>query len=123
MSMPRGTVGHALAVPLAYGLVYLVFFGIALAEGRVLAPGDASIVSLPNYLTPSWRWTTLLYAGYPLQADPQAMAWYPLARLLSRIPHSWNAFLILAYVMASSFCYGSSSHGRSVMSDRGPETS
>jgi len=102
----RAGSGHAVTVVLGYSCVYLLFFGVALLGGRVLAPGDAFIQSFPNYLLPQTGWTALLYSGYAIQADPQAMMWYPPKLILSAIPQSWNAFLILAYLMASSFCYG-----------------
>ena len=41
-----------------------------------------------------------------MMADPQVMTWYPPAFLLSFLPGSWNVFMIVAYVVGSSFMYG-----------------
>ena len=40
-----------------------------------------------------------------MQLTPQNLTWYPPAFLLSLIPHSWNVFVVLAYVLAGSFAY------------------
>jgi hypothetical protein len=43
--------------------------------------------------------------GYPSMADPQMMFWYPLTLFLRLLPGSWNAFIVLAYILASWFMY------------------
>ena len=61
---------------------------------------------LPNFYLGEKLWDPLLMSGFPVAADPQAMTWYPVYRLFSLFPHSWNFFVISAYVMASCFAYG-----------------
>ena len=44
-----------------------------------------------------------MFSGYPLMADPENMSWYPLARVFVLFGvGGWNAFVITAYVIASS---------------------
>lgn len=101
----HGQVGHALAVVLGFVVIYVCFFSPVIFGSRLLAPGDALAYYLPAYIEHN-LWEPLLWGGYPAAADPQTMTWYPLALVLSRIPGSWNVFVIAAYVLASSFMYG-----------------
>jgi hypothetical protein len=96
---------HGLSVFLGFSWLYVLFFAPALGAGKVLAPGDGWAYYLPAFYAPKPIWTDLVAGGYPLMGDPQNMAWYPPARLLGLIPGSWNAFVLLAYVLASSFTY------------------
>ena len=96
---------HSSLVFLGFSLLYAFFFAPVIFSGRLLAPGDGLVYYLPAFYGPRTLWTDLLSAGYPLMADPQNMNWYPPAMLLSWIPGSWNAFVILAYVLAGSFAY------------------
>ncbi|MGH9941438.1 MAG: YfhO family protein, partial [Pyrinomonadaceae bacterium] len=101
-----GTLRHALIVPLGFTLLFVAFFSPALFSGRLLAPGDGFNFHAPFFYGGQPLWQPLLWAGYPLAADPQVMAWYPVALACSLLPHSFNAFVIAAYVIASSFTYG-----------------
>jgi uncharacterized membrane protein YqjE len=96
---------HGLSVFLGFTWLYVLFFAPALWAGKVLAPGDGWAYYLPAFYAPKPIWTDLVAGGYPLMGDPQNMTWYPPARLLAMIPGSWNAFVLLAYVLASSFTY------------------
>ena len=96
---------HSTFVFLGFSLLYVIFFAPVLFSGRLLAPNDGFIYYVPAFYGPKTLWTNLISAGYPLMADPQNMNWYPPAMLLSWIPGSWNAFVILAYVFAGSFAY------------------
>jgi hypothetical protein len=96
---------HSSLVFLGFSLLYALFFAPVIFSGRLLAPGDGLIYYVPAFYGPKTLWTNLISAGYPLIADPQNMNWYPPAMLLSWIPGSWNAFVILAYVLAGSFAY------------------
>lgn len=97
---------HAFAVVIFYSVLYTVFFSPVIFSGRVLAPGDAYIQSIPAFYAPRTLWTPLLFSGFPVAADPTVQTWYPLSLLFSLIPNSWNAFIISAYVLASCFTYG-----------------
>lgn len=90
----------------SYIVIFTLFFSPVLFSGKLLAPGDGTVQSLPAYYSPKTLWTTLIFGGYPIAADPQNMTWYPLVRLLSLVGNSWNVFVILAYVLASSFTFG-----------------
>jgi Bacterial membrane protein YfhO len=96
---------HAAIVFLGFLGFYTLFFSPILFSDRLLAPGDGISYFLPAFYGAKTLWTNLVFGGYPLAADPQNMTWYPLVLLLSWIPHSWNAFIVLAYVLAGSFAY------------------
>ena len=98
---------HWLWALLFFSILYIVFFSSALFSGGVLlAPGDGLPLNLPNFYSRKVLWDTLLFGGFPMFADPQIMMWYPLARLFSHIPGSWNVFILLAYITASFSMYG-----------------
>jgi hypothetical protein len=98
-------VRHALLVTLLYASLFTLFFSPVVFTSRVLAPGDALVYYLPNFLGPRVLWDRLILSGFPAFADPQVMLWYPVSMLFSLF-ELWNGFLISAYVMASCFTYG-----------------
>ena len=102
---------HGLLVFLFYSLLFTVFFSPVIFTGRLLAPGggrlgDGLLYHVAYFVSDKLRWDPLLAGGYPMIADPQVMAWYPPALLLSFVPGGWNIFVISAYVLASCFTYG-----------------
>ncbi|RUU12464.1 hypothetical protein EOD23_07405 [Mesorhizobium sp. USDA-HM6] len=98
----RATYLPFLFATLFYILFYVLFFSPALLEGRVLAPGDGYKFYYPAVTIP-WRlWEANILSGYPIFADPQFFLWYP-PRWFFR---NYNAFIIFAYVAASSFTFG-----------------
>jgi hypothetical protein len=100
-------VPHCVFVVAFYSLVFLAFFFPAIYSGSLLAvDGDGLLIYLPNFHSHKVLWDTLLLSGFPMMADPQVMTWYPPAFLLSLLPGSWNVFMIVAYVVGSSFMYG-----------------
>ena len=96
---------HSLKVFLGFSLFYTIFFSPILFSAKLLAPGDGITYYLPAFYSTKTLWTNLIFSGYPVAADPQNMTWYPPAMVLSLIPHSWNVFIVLAYVLAGSFSY------------------
>ena len=103
----KSPIRHSLLVVLFYAFLFVAFFSPSLLRGAPLAVGaDGQNLYLPNYLGRTVFWDTMIFAGFPMMADPQAMSWYPPALLLSQIPGSWNLFILLAYVLAASFMYG-----------------
>jgi hypothetical protein len=102
----RRRASHAVAVVGFYALVFTLFFSPVLFSSRILAPGDGFNFHAPFFYSGRTLWQPLLWGGYPLAADPQAMAWYPVALLFSLVPHSYDAFVVSAYVLAASFAYG-----------------
>jgi hypothetical protein len=91
---------------LFFAAFYICLFSPALFSGKVLAPPpDALLFYYPHYALSFHLWEPFLMTGYPALADPQLMYWYPPALLFRFIPGSWNAFVILAYVLASWFMY------------------
>ena len=96
----------ALLVLASYALFFLIFFGPVLFSNRVLAPGDGISYFLPSFYSRTMLWDSQIWGGFPSVGDPQRMFWYPPALLLSLIPHSWNLFIVSAYVLAASFTYG-----------------
>ena len=97
---------HILAVLLFFTTFYSLWFLPALLRDQILGPGDGYIQSLPAYYAPRTLWTTQLLGGFPVAADVTPQTWYPISLLLSLFPHSWNAFVISSYVLASLFTYG-----------------
>lgn len=98
-------VAHGLSVFLSFAILYVLFFSPVLFSGRLLAPGDGITLFLPAFYAAKTLWTSLIFAGYPIAADPQNLSWYPPALILGLFPNSWNAFVVLAYVLAGSFAY------------------
>lgn len=98
---------HALVVIISYSLLFLAFFLPVLLKDHLLAVGgDGLYIYLPNFYSKKVLWDQLLFAGFPMMADPQVMTWYPPSTLLSLLPNGWNIFMLLGYVAASSFTYG-----------------
>ncbi|MHB1166927.1 MAG: YfhO family protein [Carboxydocellales bacterium] len=93
-------------VILFYTVSYILFFAPALLAGMLLAPGDGTSYYLPAFYSSKALWTPMLFGGLPIGADPQMMTWYPVALLLRFFGNTWNAFILLAYILASSFTYG-----------------
>ncbi len=96
---------HCLAILGFFVGFYILWFLPSLLSGELLGPGDGYIQSLPAYYAPRTLWTTDLLGGFPVAADVTPQTWYPLSLLLSIFPHSWNAFVISSYVLASAFAY------------------
>ncbi|MGI8734786.1 MAG: YfhO family protein [Pyrinomonadaceae bacterium] len=98
---------HALVVIFSYSLLFLAFFLPVILKDHLLAVGgDGLYIYLPNFYSKKVLWDLLLFAGFPMMADPQVMTWYPPATLLSLLPNGWNIFMLFGYVAASSFTYG-----------------
>ena len=97
---------HIFLVLLFFSILYTLFFSPVLFSNRLLAPGDGITQSVPAFYSPRTLWTPLLLSGFPIAADVTPQTWYPISLLFSLIPNSWNAFVVSAYVLASSFSYG-----------------
>lgn len=97
---------HSCMALIFFILFYTLWFSPSLLTGQLLAPQDGFLQSIPAYYSPRSLWTTQLLGGFPIAADVTPQTWYPLAMLISLIPHSWNIFVISSYVLASSFTYG-----------------
>ena len=98
---------HSLLVVLFFTALFVVFFSPSILRGAPLAVGaDGQNLYFPNFLGRKVFWDHMIFAGFPMMADPQAMTWYPPALLLSLIPGSWNLLILLAYVLTASFIYG-----------------
>ncbi|MGH9944371.1 MAG: YfhO family protein, partial [Pyrinomonadaceae bacterium] len=104
--LKKNPLAHTLLVLLFFTAVFVVFFAPVLASGRLLAPGDGTVQSLPNFYGPRTLWDEMIWGGFPAVADSQTMRWYPLTFLFSGLLGSWNVFVIVAYVLASCFAYG-----------------
>ena len=98
---------HWLWATLFFALLFTIFFSSILFSGHLLlAPGDGVFIYLPNFFTKKALWDTLILAGFPRFADPQVMMWYPPALLFSYLPSGWNAFVLMAFILASLSMYG-----------------
>jgi hypothetical protein len=97
---------HSLVVIFIFTVIYLIFFSPVLFSNTLLAPGDGFVQSVPAFYSSRTLWTPLLLGGFPVAADVTPQTWYPVSLVFSLIPNSWNAFVVSAYVLASSFSYG-----------------
>jgi hypothetical protein len=100
-----GVLRHAVVVGTLYTALFSLFFLPALAKGKLLAPGDGLVQNLPLFLLRPTLWTSMLFGGYPLFADPQNLFYYPLRWLFSPLG-AWNAFVLSAFVVAALAMYG-----------------
>lgn len=91
-----------LAAALAYAAFFTLLFSPVLLGGRLLAPGDGITQNIPSYEASATVWTPLLFSGYPIGADPQALVFYPPARICRLLGLSFNVFVMLAYVIAAT---------------------
>ncbi len=108
---PESNARHGLLVFLFYLLLFTIFFSPVIFFGRLLAPGggrlgDGLLYHVAYFQSNKLLWDPLLAGGFPMIADPQVIAWYPPALLLSFLPGGWNVFVISAYVLAACFTYG-----------------
>jgi hypothetical protein len=97
---------HSALVTLFFVALFTALFSSILFSNRLLANGDALSYYLPAFVSPRTLWTTALYSGYPVAADPQAETWYPVGFLFLHRRELWNCFVLSAYVLAGSFTYG-----------------
>jgi hypothetical protein len=114
--LSRGARGaqHAAVVVLGFSALFALLFSPVLGTGGLLGTTDAVIYYYPAWATHHFGWTPNLYAGYPVQGDPQAMFWYPLTWATRALgvardgagTGGWNVFVVSAYVLAASFAYG-----------------
>jgi hypothetical protein len=105
-SLDKRILNHCILVFLGFCFIYIGLFLPRILDGSANIAGDVFAYYLPIFLTPRSLWTNLLYSGSPTFADPQFQLWYPLNRLCSLFPHTWEVFIISAYILASSFTYG-----------------
>ena len=96
---------HPILIVTIYSLLYVIFFSPVIFSGKLLAPGDGYVYYLPNFFSERSLWEPLIFSGFPAFADPQVMTWYPISFIFSFF-HSWNAFVISAYILGSCFAYG-----------------
>lgn len=92
-------------VVLFYLFVFVIFFSPSILSSQVLAPGDGLTQSIPAYYGKRELWSTMLFGGFPIAADPTTMTWYPVALIFNLFRIPWNGFIISAYVIASSCTY------------------
>ena len=69
---------HFLLVVLFYTLLFVAFFSPSIFRGAPLAVGaDGQNLYFPNFLGRKVFWDHMIFAGFPMMADPQVMTWYP----------------------------------------------
>jgi Bacterial membrane protein YfhO len=101
----RRSIGHCALVFLSFSVLYIAFFAPTWTSNNLLAPGDGLIFYVPAFYGAKALWSNFILGGVPWAADPQNMTWYPVAMLLRWIPHSWNLFVLSAYVLAGVGAY------------------
>lgn len=85
-----------------FSLLLTAVFWRSLRTGLYIAPSDSLDFGLATFLARPEFWTEGMYSGYPVVADPQAMAWYLPFHVARLFGLGWNAFMILPYVVAST---------------------
>lgn len=92
------------AVAVLFAAFFLALFAPVVFGGRILAPGDAFLQSVPSFFAPPELWSPELGGGFPIAAEPQAETFYPPLRLLALLgtPGAWNAFVLFGYVVAAT---------------------
>jgi hypothetical protein len=94
-----------LRVVLGFTAFFTAFFSPALFGGNMLTvTGDGSNIALPAYLVPHGLWEPDIMLGYPWASNFNGF-WDPLF-LLHLIPHSFNAYMLCAYVIAATGAFG-----------------
>jgi len=90
------------------GLVFvgfLIFFAAlfspVLLSGNYMTGGDGLLQALPTFLGRTPIWEPNMMMGYPLFADPNQAFWYPVLRVLRLVPGSFNAYVLLPYLIGS----------------------
>lgn len=96
--------GHVVAVLSGFTLLFVIFFSPVLLGGTLLGPGDGLVFWLPAFLRPRAWWTTLIFAGFPIAAEPTLQTFYPLSWLCAQLDQ-WNAFIVSAYIIAGAGAY------------------
>ena len=92
-------------VTIAFAGFFTAFFSPALFNGNLLTvSGDGSNIALPAYLIPHGLWEPDIMLGYPWAANFSGF-WDPLFQL-HRIPHSFNAYMLCAYIVAAVGTFG-----------------
>src|SRR5262249_42662682 len=99
----RWTLLHSGLVTLFFAAIFTMLFWPTLFSNRFLANRDALLYYLPAFVSHRTLWTTALYGGYPIAADPQAETWYPVGFLFLHQRELWNFFVLSAYVLSGSF--------------------
>ena len=96
---------HATLVVAGYAAVFAWVFSQLLVAEVYLAESDLHELFLPYFLSPMTRWSSDMFAGMPVFADPFDTALYPIHVLFARVLHSWAGYIISAYVLGSAFMY------------------
>ena len=105
MKVEKSGIVFCLTVVIFYISLFTLFFSPVILSDRLLAPGDGLTYYLPNFHAGQTLWEPLLLSGIPIAADSQTMSWYPLSYLFSLF-HSWNWFVVTAYVLSGCFTSG-----------------
>lgn len=100
-----GALRHGAMVVGAYTALFTWLYARPLVEGGYLAGTDLFDYYLPIFLSPITLWSPYELSGLPALADSQNAAFYPLNLLFGRLFTSWTAYIVSAYVVASSLTY------------------
>src|SRR5881409_4330907 len=80
----RHYLNHYIIAVLFYTILFTLFFFPTIFRGKFLAVGtDALYNFLPYFYSKKVLWDTLVFAGFPMMADPTAMSWYPFVWIIS----------------------------------------
>ncbi|MBA3537285.1 MAG: YfhO family protein [Tatlockia sp.] len=88
---------HVLFITFLFIGIFILFFSQILFSNSLLGADGL----IPAYFKID-NWSNLIFAGYPLVADPLWGAFYPL-RIISRF--DFNSFIISGYILMALFTY------------------
>jgi hypothetical protein len=85
-----------------YAAFFGAFFSKSLSTDELIAVGDALDFGVAAYLSSPSLWTEGLYSGYPIEADPQSLIFYPVLQIFRLLGLGWNVFMVTPFVVASA---------------------
>ena len=97
--------GRDALVAVAFAIVLGALFAPVLFGGRYLTDGGDGITdALSAYLRSPSPWEPSLMLGYPWSSNLNGF-WDPLAAVLRAFPHTFNLYMLAAYVIAACGTY------------------
>ena len=85
-----------------FTVLFTLLYSPVIFSGHLICPEIQSISVLYGDKA---LWTPYIYSGMPFQSNPGAQFYYPLMWLFYFMPGSWNAYVIISYVLCGAFFF------------------